>query len=66
MGLLEIIKGWFAGGKKAGDKILRCFQCGKDFTFEAGEQAFFRERGLSEPKRCPSCRRESRRGRHRR
>jgi len=39
------------------DKILRCVECGNEFVFEAGEQSFFRSKGLQEPKRCLPCRR---------
>lgn len=39
------------------DKTLVCADCGKDFIFSAGEQAFYKERGLTnEPKRCKECR----------
>ncbi|MGC9333319.1 MAG: zinc-ribbon domain containing protein [Anaerolineae bacterium] len=38
------------------DRTLRCADCGSTFVFTAGEQAFYEERGFSEPKRCPSCR----------
>jgi CxxC-x17-CxxC domain-containing protein len=38
------------------DKTLTCRDCGQPFTFTAGEQAFYQERGFSEPQRCPSCR----------
>ncbi len=39
------------------DKVLMCRDCGSSFTFTAGEQAFYANRGLSnEPGRCPSCR----------
>jgi CxxC-x17-CxxC domain-containing protein len=40
----------------AGDKSITCRDCGQDFEFSAGEQAFYATRGLSEPSRCPSCR----------
>jgi hypothetical protein len=36
---------------------LTCRDCGKTFVFTAGEQAFFEEKGLSAPIRCPDCRR---------
>jgi CxxC-x17-CxxC domain-containing protein len=40
------------------DKVLQCSDCGREFTFTAGEQEFFASRGLvNEPKRCPDCRR---------
>jgi CxxC-x17-CxxC domain-containing protein len=38
------------------DKTLTCRDCGETFTFTAGEQAFYLERGFSEPQRCPACR----------
>ena len=40
------------------DKTIRCVDCGRDFTFTAGEQAFFSSKRppLSEPKRCKVCR----------
>lgn len=39
------------------DRVLVCRDCGLDFTFSAGEQAFYASRGLTNsPGRCPSCR----------
>ncbi|HEX2951299.1 MAG TPA: zinc-ribbon domain containing protein [Armatimonadota bacterium] len=39
------------------DKTLSCRDCGADFTFTAGEQEFYAEKGFTnEPSRCPSCR----------
>jgi CxxC-x17-CxxC domain-containing protein len=39
------------------DKMLTCRDCGRPFVFTAGEQAFYRSRGLlNEPGRCPECR----------
>ena len=38
------------------DRTLTCRDCGEAFTFTAGEQAFYTERGYSEPLRCPACR----------
>ena len=39
------------------DKILVCKECGAEFTFTAGEQEFYAERGFqNEPQRCKSCR----------
>jgi CxxC-x17-CxxC domain-containing protein len=40
------------------DTTITCRDCGQPFTFTAGEQAFFQERGFSEPQRCPACRAE--------
>ena len=47
------------------DKTIECADCGKPFTFSAGEQQFYQERGMSEPKRCKPCReaRKAQRGR---
>lgn len=39
------------------DKTLQCRDCGNDFVFTAGEQKFFKEKGFTEPVRCPKCRR---------
>ncbi len=40
------------------DKTLVCRDCGQEFTFTAGEQEFYQQRGLmNEPGRCPDCRR---------
>jgi CxxC-x17-CxxC domain-containing protein len=38
------------------DKTLTCSDCGMEFTFTEREQAFYAEKGFSEPRRCPSCR----------
>ncbi len=38
------------------DKTLTCRDCGQQFTFTAGEQDFYAQRGYTEPQRCPSCR----------
>lgn len=39
------------------DKTLICKDCGQEFIFSAGEQAFYQEKGLdNEPKRCKECR----------
>ena len=40
------------------DRTMTCRDCGQEFTFTAGEQAFYTERGFSEPQRCPTCRAE--------
>ena len=46
------------------DRTLKCRECGVDFVFTAGEQAFFAEKGLmNDPQRCPSCRANRRRER---
>ena len=39
------------------DKTLTCRDCGKQFTFSAGEQEFYKGHGLmNEPVRCTDCR----------
>ncbi len=39
------------------DKAISCADCGEQFTFTAGEQEFYAQKGFaSDPKRCPSCR----------
>jgi CxxC-x17-CxxC domain-containing protein len=39
------------------DITLRCRECGRDFIFTTGEQAFYASRGLTnQPSRCPECR----------
>ncbi|MBM4461762.1 MAG: hypothetical protein FJ012_00305 [Chloroflexi bacterium] len=50
------------GGKKPHfrDKVLRCCDCGREFTFTAGEQVYFHSKSLSEPKRCKPCRQRRR------
>ena len=39
------------------DKPLMCRECSREFTFTAGEQEFFAQKGFTnEPGRCPECR----------
>lgn len=39
------------------DKTLICKDCGNEFTFTAGEQEFYAEKGFeNEPLRCKECR----------
>jgi CxxC-x17-CxxC domain-containing protein len=39
------------------DKTLVCKECGQEFTFTAGEQQFYAEKGFqNEPQRCKACR----------
>ena len=39
------------------DKTITCKDCGKPFTFTAGEQEFYQQKGFqNEPSRCPECR----------
>jgi len=46
------------------DRTLKCRECGDDFVFTSGEQAFFAEKGLiNDPQRCTTCRAVRRRER---
>ena len=38
------------------DKFIKCCDCGDEFVFTPGEQAYFTSLSLSEPKRCKPCR----------
>jgi CxxC-x17-CxxC domain-containing protein len=38
------------------DKTLTCSDCGMEFEFTEREQAFYAEKGFTEPRRCSSCR----------
>lgn len=38
------------------NKVLTCIICNKPFIFTAGEQEYYLAHKLSEPKRCPECR----------
>ncbi|RCX16585.1 putative zinc ribbon protein [Anaerobacterium chartisolvens] len=39
------------------DKTLVCKDCGAEFIFTEGEQAFYQEKGFeNEPQRCRDCR----------
>ena len=39
------------------DQQLTCADCRQDFTWTAGEQEFFHEKGFANPpKRCKECR----------
>jgi CxxC-x17-CxxC domain-containing protein len=38
------------------DKILQCVDCGSDFVWTSGEQAFYADKHFTnEPKRCKGC-----------
>jgi CxxC-x17-CxxC domain-containing protein len=38
------------------DRTLQCADCGSDFVWTAGEQAFFADKHFTnEPKRCKAC-----------
>ena len=38
------------------DLEITCAECGEPFPFTEREQDYYRERGLSHPKRCKPCR----------
>ena len=39
------------------DIELKCRDCGETFTFTAGEQEFYQQKGFTnQPTRCPECR----------
>lgn len=39
------------------NKTIQCRDCGCDFDFTEGEQAFYAEKGFTnDPVRCPVCR----------
>lgn len=42
------------------DRCLNCRKCGAPFSWSAGEQEYYAEKGLHQPKFCPSCREERR------
>lgn len=47
------------------DQTRTCRECGRDFTWTAGEQEFFSQRGLQNPpNRCPECRAANKASRH--
>lgn len=45
------------------DKTITCRDCGINFSFTAGEQEFYAQKGFTnEPTRCPSCRQQRKGG----
>lgn len=49
------------------DKTLICKDCGNEFVFTEGEQAFYKEKGFeNEPQRCPECRKARKQSRNNR
>jgi CxxC-x17-CxxC domain-containing protein len=43
-------------GSEYQDRSITCVDCGESFTWTAGEQVFFHDKGLkNEPKRCKPC-----------
>jgi CxxC-x17-CxxC domain-containing protein len=46
------------------DRRITCSDCGEEFIFTSGEQAFYREKGLTNaPTRCKACREKRKAGR---
>lgn len=45
------------------DIKIKCQDCGEDFIFSERDQAFYQEKGFTEPKRCHFCR-KARKERH--
>jgi hypothetical protein len=41
---------------KGKDLILKCVDCGAEFTWYAADQEFFASKGFTQPKRCKDCR----------
>ncbi len=40
------------------DRTIQCRDCNQEFTFTAGEQEFYKEKGFeNDPVRCQDCRR---------
>jgi len=53
----KILNEFKEGGNVMADKTLVCKDCGAEFVFTEGEQAFYAEKGFTnEPQRCPECR----------
>lgn len=38
------------------DKVIKCKNCGQDFAWTTDEQAFYKQKDLKPPLRCPICR----------
>lgn len=65
MGLFAAIKSFFTSKSEArvsspNDRLLVCEDCEQKFVFDEGEQKFFRDKGFTDPKRCPKCRKKVR------
>jgi CxxC-x17-CxxC domain-containing protein len=42
--------------QRSADVQMSCCDCGREFTFTRGEQAFYAEHRLQAPRRCRACR----------
>ena len=38
------------------ERIIKCSECGKEFTMSPAEQKFYQKKGYTLPKRCYDCR----------
>ena len=38
------------------DRILACVDCGAEFVWTAGEQEFYKQKGIEAPRYCLICR----------
>ena len=48
---------WVQVETEFADRMIMCVDCGQEFTWTAGEQEFFHEKGFTNPpKRCKECR----------
>ena len=47
------------------DMKIGCVDCGNEFVFTAGEQAWFAKKGFYLPKRCPLCRKRKKENKRR-
>lgn len=43
------------------DLVIVCCDCGEEFTFDIGEQEYYKKNNLYFPKRCKDCRKNKRR-----
>lgn len=41
---------------KGKDLVLKCCDCGAEFTWYSADQEFFASKGFTAPKRCKDCR----------
>lgn len=40
------------------DLTIKCKDCGNEFVFTERDQEFYKEKGFSDPVRCPECRKK--------
>ncbi len=56
MSQLEVIHEIIEASTEHQNLTITCVDCGEEFTWTAGEQVFFHDKGLkNEPKRCKPC-----------